>query len=508
VKEDKEVLLSNAAKRLSLFAIAFSAFGFCIETWLHIINHNISLIFIEGTTALLSIVLTALLVFNKINEKIATGLLVYSIVVNTTITYTLAINEVDIGSMVLRDMLYSLLLVFLAAHVLNRKHNILISVLFTTLFATVAIVTKSNFLFANLPIILLLFIGGCITVNAFAQLLNVTVQKYFYSQEKVKELNKYKHNLINLIIHDLKVPINSIIDLSSTKENTIQQKINNTASELNNQIMTILDVDQLEKAEVALNTNIIEIKQLLSKAVNSVEVLSLNRNISININYKTNGYIKCDNDQVHRVLINLLSNAIKHSLANSVVNIEVESRNEGCILTIIDHGEGIKPEHLSRIFDKFFYVQTANLSNKTSNGLGLAFCKLAMQAHNGNIKVESEYGKGAKFKLFFPDYIESEIKAHSTNSSLEKLQLRDPEKESLSQIIFQLNSIAIYKISEIVEVLTPLQKSNNKNIRHWSEYMLQAAYSSDYDNYNYYLHMVGSTGLLKEKLLEDSTVLY
>lgn len=115
---------------------------------------------------------------------------------------------------------------------------------------------------------------------------------------------------------------------------------------------------------------------------------------------------------MRRILVNLLANALKFTPSNGVVTVmanqtndlENSTRNDrpGIVISVSDTGEGIPPEDRERIFEKFGQVESRRAGRKMSTGLGLTFCKLAVEAHGGHIWVESEMGKGSTFHFSLP----------------------------------------------------------------------------------------------------------
>lgn len=109
------------------------------------------------------------------------------------------------------------------------------------------------------------------------------------------------------------------------------------------------------------------------------------------------------------VIANLLTNAIRHSPDGSSIGVGVESSKGVCTITVTDQGEGIKPEHLPRIFERFYRVDTARSRNGGGTGLGLSIARHTMRAHGGDITVWSQVGVGSSFTLTFPVLEEKKV---------------------------------------------------------------------------------------------------
>jgi len=111
-------------------------------------------------------------------------------------------------------------------------------------------------------------------------------------------------------------------------------------------------------------------------------------------------------DEVHfqNVIFNLMDNAVKYRKTDEALNITMKTWNDDkfLYLSIKDTGMGMKKENLKKIFDKFYRVHTGNVHDVKGFGLGLAYVKKVVDLHDGEIKVESEFGKGTKFTIKLP----------------------------------------------------------------------------------------------------------
>jgi two-component system, sensor histidine kinase and response regulator len=109
-----------------------------------------------------------------------------------------------------------------------------------------------------------------------------------------------------------------------------------------------------------------------------------------------------DRDITHRIFVNLLGNAIKFSPGGTTIDIGISSIGTDVRVTVIDQGYGVPPDYHQRIFEKFGQVESRKEGKMYSTGLGLTFCKLAVEAHGGRIGLESEVGKGSTFWFTLP----------------------------------------------------------------------------------------------------------
>ncbi len=162
----------------------------------------------------------------------------------------------------------------------------------------------------------------------------------------------------------------------------------------------LLDLSQVESGKIQLNISAIDPVSAVKRAIESVAVTALNKEIGIKTNMGENlPKIKADEEKTAWVLINLLTNAIKYSPDKSFINVQVNSNADTVQFIVEDHGRGIEQEHLSKIFDRFYKVPG---TEKKGTGLGLSISKEFIEAMNGTIGVESELGKGSRFYFSLP----------------------------------------------------------------------------------------------------------
>ena len=228
--------------------------------------------------------------------------------------------------------------------------------------------------------------------------ITVQTEELSVAYSKQKELEEFRQGLINMIVHDLKNPLNIVLNLSE------HRLVTEAGNKMLNLVMNILDVSKFEEAKMVIEPVVFE----LNKAIGlSIQKTSLIAGVSgIEVINKTDDLIKvkADYDLTERIFINLLSNAIKFSPKNSQIFINVESEVDDKFVNVCvkDSGSGIPEEFHGKIFDKFTQVTAMSTDNIRSTGLGLTFCKLAIEAHGGSIRVDSKLKKGSTFWFSLP----------------------------------------------------------------------------------------------------------
>ena len=113
-------------------------------------------------------------------------------------------------------------------------------------------------------------------------------------------------------------------------------------------------------------------------------------------------HIKGDRAMLQQLAVILLSNALKYSDAGGLIRLTLAQKGHGAIITVYNTGSGIAPENLEKIFDRFYREDLSHSNEVAGNGLGLSIARTIVQAHNGRIYAESEYGKNATFTATLP----------------------------------------------------------------------------------------------------------
>ena len=166
-------------------------------------------------------------------------------------------------------------------------------------------------------------------------------------------------------------------------------------------VSSLLDISRMEAGEMPLDITRCDVAALLREAWERVEPLRGHREFALEAP-ETAVVAPCDAGLIGRVTQNLLANALKFAPDNSAVQAGVLARDETCDVYVRDSGQGIPAAYHQRIFEKFGQVETRATGQVPSTGLGLAFCKLAVEAHGGRIWVESEEGQGSIFWFTLP----------------------------------------------------------------------------------------------------------
>ncbi len=216
-----------------------------------------------------------------------------------------------------------------------------------------------------------------------------------------KQLEGFKESVISMIIHDLKNPLNSIIGLSSLNDPIFIKHIHNASRQMLHLVENILDVRKYETNSLKLFLVHSDLKQLSNEAIEEVSFLLKQKNNRI-INNTFSFELQLDPDIIRRVYVNLLTNAIKFSPENGPITLNSEINDSHIIISISDEGAGIAIEDQDSIFDLYQQIDAKKSGKVNSTGIGLSFCKMAIEEHQGKIWVDSQYKKGSRFIFKLP----------------------------------------------------------------------------------------------------------
>lgn len=225
--------------------------------------------------------------------------------------------------------------------------------------------------------------------------------------EKLQNLLNLREDMVNMIVHDLRNPLTSIVisneilqfpNLSPEKHQQKTEKITLAAQQMQSLIDSLLIMAKLESGKLVLNCTDIDLCVLCNSALADVEAIALQKNLNLISELPhPGGKLQVDVLLLRRVLDNLLSNAIKFSPSNSQITLRAEYLTTGAKLQVIDSGSGVAPNLRQSIFEK--YEIGTKMPEVSQIGLGLAFCKMAVEAHHGQITVEDHYPKGTVFSI-------------------------------------------------------------------------------------------------------------
>jgi signal transduction histidine kinase len=225
-----------------------------------------------------------------------------------------------------------------------------------------------------------------------------------------KALDALREDMMSMIYHDLRSPLANIIsslDILDTllpKDASIApvfQIAVRSTDRMQRLINSLLDIKRLEAGQPITNPKSVNMNILIQESIEAVEptITSKRQNLELDIQADL-PQLSADEGMLKRVIINLLENAIKFSPLDGTIALSAKSEDQQLFISIKDSGPGIPDEAKDRIFNKFTRLDAKSFPKGI--GLGLAFCKLAVNAHAGKLWVASTIGQGSQFNILLP----------------------------------------------------------------------------------------------------------
>jgi len=244
-------------------------------------------------------------------------------------------------------------------------------------------------------------------INAYAAAKNREI-------ETLQKNETFRKEFIADISHELKTPIfaaqgyiHTLLD-GAVEDYTVRDKFLKRAAKslnnLENLVQDLITINQIESGFIRFHPVNFDLKDSILEVIEQLEGKAHKRGIKIDFQYEADSpYITyADRDKIYRVLQNLVSNAIKYNKEEGKVTIQLSQNKNHLSIKIKDLGQGIHPEDLKRIFERFYRVEKSRSREKGGTGLGLAIVKHILEGHKSKISVSSIVGKGSVFSFDLP----------------------------------------------------------------------------------------------------------
>ena len=253
-------------------------------------------------------------------------------------------------------------------------------------------------------------------IDLFLQIagqLSVIVEKGRLYQQLVK-LNELKDKFLGMAAHDLRNPItvvkgylaillDNLLGNIPDPQREIMAKMDKACETMLALINDLLDVSAIEAGELKLKPRQVDLSEFLSECYESNRILAKPKGIELQLAlHPPLPQAWIDSDRINQVVNNLITNALKFSHPKTTVTLEAKTKENQVEISVTDQGQGIPKEEIPKIFREFGRVSVRPTAGESSTGLGLAIVKRIVKAHNGQIWVESEVGKGSTFTFSLP----------------------------------------------------------------------------------------------------------
>ncbi|HAS40482.1 MAG TPA: hypothetical protein DCS93_08385, partial [Microscillaceae bacterium] len=307
---------------------------------------------------------------------------------------------------------------------------------------------------------------------------------------KLKQSQDSKARLTAMIAHDLKNPLNVIFAYSSDSE---VQKVENpqvrkqikdihrSARRIKAYTNDMLEVQKYATSNLTLSKAQHNFHKIAQEAINYLQPFVEEKSIQVHNQISKELYGKFDAVYLERVFENLLTNAIKYTPIGGSISIISEENDDTVNIKVADTGQGIDPNDFENIFEAFNQAGNArDFANTGSTGLGLTFCKIAMEAHGSQIKVSSKLGQGTTFYFSLPRVIidNPQLKSGLQQKNLEANggeALSAEEKLAIQSLVQQVAEVPFYKRKKLEELVRQFEIDPQQiNVQKWRDEVLEA----------------------------------
>ncbi len=226
---------------------------------------------------------------------------------------------------------------------------------------------------------------------------------------ELQDLEAMRDNLVHMVVHDMRSVLVGILSTSDFLHVRLEDRLNDDEERLFANILTgsttlvemvstVLDVSRMEDGKMPLDMAVTDLKSVLMRAFDLMGVAGGSGRVHYSLPEEP-VFVNCDAGMLCRVVTNFISNALKYtrSMDDGFVRIVMTVDNGTARVTVSDNGQGIPPSDTGLIFEKFAQSSLRQQKKRYSSGLGLYFCKMAVESHGGRIGVNSEAEVGASF---------------------------------------------------------------------------------------------------------------
>jgi two-component system phosphate regulon sensor histidine kinase PhoR len=232
--------------------------------------------------------------------------------------------------------------------------------------------------------------------------------------DELKKLEAFRKEFIADVSHELKTPIfaaqgfvHTLIDGAVNDKNVRTKFLKKAAKSLDgldSLVQDLLTLSQIETGDIKMRFEQIDLIKLCDEVVEQFEEKAEQKKIGLKLLGAKHAkiFVHADGKRIEQVITNLISNAINYTPEGGEVSVSFDVNKKNVVTLVSDTGEGIPPQHLHRIFERFYRVDKSRSREKGGTGLGLAIVKHILEGHNSKAEVQSEVGKGSEFSFKLP----------------------------------------------------------------------------------------------------------
>ena len=249
-------------------------------------------------------------------------------------------------------------------------------------------------------------------IDALSKSMQEYVQGKRIEIKNLTERDSFRKDFLGNVAHELKTPLFTVQGYILTliegaiNDKLIRDKYLSRANKGVDRLVAIVkDLDMIAKLETEglhMNIEVFNIIDLIQNVFDLFEMKAKKRNITLQFDkvYDYPVFVNGDKERIEQVLINLIVNSIKYGKLNGLTSVGIESFDKKkFIIKVVDNGEGIKEEHISRLFERFYRVDQSRSREQGGSGLGLSIVKHIVEAHNETVLINSTFKKGSEFSF-------------------------------------------------------------------------------------------------------------
>lgn len=243
-------------------------------------------------------------------------------------------------------------------------------------------------------------------------LLAELMQHFVEAERHLTKLNDLKNKFLGIAAHDLRNPLTTIrgmsqmlLEMDDLEEETrasFLKTISEVSDEMFNLINNLLDVSVIESGQFDLQQVKTDISSLARSRIDLITLTARKKGIDLEIDLGVVPQVMIDPNRMGQVIDNLLTNALKFSEPGTIVKLVIAHRHEQVVIEVKDQGQGISAEEQDLLFGTFQKLSARPTGDERSTGLGLSIVKKIVDAHGGQISVNSEVGQGSTFSVALP----------------------------------------------------------------------------------------------------------
>jgi len=311
-------------------------------------------------------------------------------------------------------------------------------------------------------------------------------EKLRIANDEIRMLDSFRKQMVNMLIHDLKNPLNVILNLTDSADIPSKPKsiIRQISFEMLDLILNILDVNKFEELKMKIECENINMYSLIKSLIDKHSSLFVNASMNLEINVPQDLWIYADRHIVNRILGNLLSNSLKYTPSGGEIQIFASEEGEFVNIEVKDNGSGIPKDNVENLFQMYSQGERAKTLYNNSTGIGLAYCKLAVEALGGSIGILTDTGEGTMvwFKLIKGIASGENTLEHQGSGigySLPDISLTNKDIELIKPYLTELQSISICEVTKILELTAQIDSSGNEQLSNWKEMVEETLFSAN-----------------------------